>query len=258
MKAFDFLLKERETKPRDIGMTMVLDKGLGFDTAKSLMEISADYVDYLKFGWGTSVIQDENLIRAKVEMYKGSDIIPYTGGTLFELAYMNDKVDNFFKRAKELGFESIEISNGSTDLSYEDKIDYIKQATDLGFHVLSEVGKKNPAIDKEITLEERVNYMNAELEAGSSKVIVEAREGGKNIGIFDKSGNAKEDEVDYILNNISDETKIIWEAPQKDQQVYFVLKLGSDVSLGNISTDDIISLETIRQGLRGDTLGKLD
>lgn len=258
MKAFDFLLKERETKPRDIGMTMVLDKGLGFDTAKSLMEISADYVDYLKFGWGTSVIQDENLIRAKVEMYKGFDIIPYTGGTLFELAYMNDKVDNFFKRAKELGFESIEISNGSTDLSYEDKIDYIKQATDLGFHVLSEVGKKNPAIDKEITLEERVNYMNAELEAGSSKVIVEAREGGKNIGIFDKSGNAKEDEVDYILNNISDETKIIWEAPQKDQQVYFVLKLGSDVSLGNISTDDIISLETIRQGLRGDTLGKLD
>lgn len=258
MKAFDFLLKERETKPRDIGMTMVLDKGLGFDTAKSLMEISADYVDYLKFGWGTSVIQDENLIRAKVEMYKGFDIIPYTGGTLFELAYMNDKVDNFFKRAKELGFESIEISNGSTDLSYEDKIDYIKRATDLGFHVLSEVGKKNPAIDKEITLEERVNYMNAELEAGSSKVIVEAREGGKNIGIFDKSGNAKEDEVDYILNNISDETKIIWEAPQKDQQVYFVLKLGSDVSLGNISTDDIISLETIRQGLRGDTLGKLD
>ena len=100
--------------------------------------------------------------------------------------------------------------------------------------------------------------MNAELEAGSSKVIVEAREGGKNIGIFDKSGKAKEDEVDYILNNISDDTKIIWEAPQKDQQVYFVLKLGSDVSLGNISTEDIISLETIRQGLRGDTLGKLD
>ena len=100
--------------------------------------------------------------------------------------------------------------------------------------------------------------MNEELKAGSSKVIVEAREGGKNIGIFDKSGNAKADEVDYILDNISDKNKIIWEAPQKDQQVYFVLNLGSDVSLGNISTEDIISLETIRQGLRGDTLGKLD
>ena len=258
MKGFEFLIKERENKPRDIGMTMVLDKGLGYESAKSLMEISADYVDYLKFGWGTSVIQDENIIKAKVEMYKDFQIIPYTGGTLFELAYMNNNVDLFFKRAKELGFEAIEISNGSTDLSYEDKIEYIKQAKDLGFHVLSEVGKKNPALDKDIGLEERVKYMNEELKAGSSKVIVEAREGGKNIGIFDKSGNAKADEVDYILDNISDKNKIIWEAPQKDQQVYFVLNLGSDVSLGNISTEDIISLETIRQGLRGDTLGKLD
>ncbi len=257
MKAFDFLIREREVKPRNIGMTMVLDKGLGYETAKSLMEVTADYVDYLKFGWGTSVIQDEEIIKAKVEMYKSFDVIPYTGGTLFELAYMNDKVDEFFNRAKELGFEAIEISNGSTDLSYEDKIEYIKQAKDFGFHVLSEVGKKNPALDKEISLVERIDYMNKELEAGSSKVIVEAREGGKNIGIFDESGKAKEDEVDYILENISNPDKIIWEAPQKDQQVYFVLKLGSDVSLGNIATEDIISLETIRQGLRGDTLGKL-
>ncbi|OWT33854.1 phosphosulfolactate synthase [Methanobrevibacter sp. 87.7] len=257
MNAFNFLLTERESKPRDKGITMVLDKGLGYDTAKCLMEIAGDYVDYLKFGWGTTVVQNERIVKAKVKMYKKHDIQPYTGGTLFELAYLENKIPEFFEEAKRLGFETIEISNGSTNLPYDEKIYYIKQAKDFGFNVISEVGKKNPALDKELSLEDRVKYMNAELEAGSTKVIVEAREGGKNIGIFDENSNVKEDEVDYILNNISNPDDIIWEAPKKDQQVYFILKLGSDANLGNISTDEIISLETIRRGLRGDTLGKL-
>ncbi|MDD5960021.1 phosphosulfolactate synthase [Methanobrevibacter wolinii] len=257
MNAFNFLLNERESKPRNKGITMVLDKGLGYDTAKCLMEIAGDYVDYLKFGWGTTVVQSEKIVKAKVKMYKKYNIQPYTGGTLFELAYLENKIPEFFEEAKRLGFETIEISNGSTNLPYDEKIDYIKQAKDYGFNVLSEVGKKNPSLDKEISLEDRVKYMNAELEAGSTKVIVEAREGGKNIGIYDENSNVKEDEVDYILNNVSNPDDIIWEAPKKDQQVYFILKLGSDANLGNISTDEIISLETIRRGLRGDTLGKL-
>ena len=111
-------------------------------------------------------------------------------------------------------------------------------------------------MDKELSLDERIKYMQDELDAGSSLVIVEAREGGKNIGIFDKTGNAKEDEIDYILDNF-DGSKILWEAPNKDQQVFFILKLGNTVNLGNISSDDITSLETLRQGLRGDTLGKI-
>ena len=98
--------------------------------------------------------------------------------------------------------------------------------------------------------------MQAELDSGSSLIIVEAREGGKNIGIYDKSGNAKEDEIDYILDNFNGD-KILWEAPNKDQQVFFILKLGNDVNLGNVSTDDITSLETLRRGLRGDTVGKI-
>jgi phosphosulfolactate synthase len=118
------------------------------------------------------------------------------------------------------------------------------------------VGKKNPELDKELTIDERIKYMQEELDAGSSLVIVEAREGGKNIGIFDKSGNAKEDEIDVILDKI-EPNKILWEAPNKDQQVFFILKLGNTVNLGNISSDDITSLETLRRGLRGDTLGKL-
>ncbi|WP_292601173.1 phosphosulfolactate synthase [Methanobrevibacter sp. UBA212] len=256
MKSFEFLSKKREGKPRNCGITMVLDKGMGLETAKSLMEISGEYVDYLKFGWGTSIVHEQDIVRAKVEMYKSFDITPYTGGTLFELAYMQGKLDEFLKEARNLGFPAVEISDGSTSISHDDKLDCIRKAKREGFEVLSEVGKKNPELDKELALEERIRYMQEELDAGSSLVIVEAREGGKNIGIFDKAGNAKEDEIDVILDKINPK-KILWEAPNKDQQVFFILKLGNTVNLGNVSSDDITSLETLRQGLRGDTVGKI-
>lgn len=256
MKSFNFLLKEREEKPRQKGITMVLDKGLGLETAESLMNISGDYVDYLKFGWGTSIVHEQDIIKDKVAMYKSHNITPYTGGTLFELAYMNDKLEEFFQEAHDLGFEAIEVSDGSTTISHDKKLECIESAKKDGFEVLSEVGKKDPGLDKELSLDERIEYMQIELEAGSSLIIVEAREGGKNIGIYDKAGNAKEDEIDYILDNF-DGNKILWEAPNKDQQVFFILKLGNDVNLGNVSTDDITSLETLRRGLRGDTVGKI-
>ena len=256
MKSFEFLSMKREEKPRKSGLTMVLDKGLGLETASSLMDISGEYVDYLKFGWGTSIVHEQEIIKAKVEMYKNHDITPYTGGTLFELAYKNDKLEELFDEAHELGFPAIEISDGSISIPHEDKLKCISLANDNGFEVLSEVGKKDPLLDKELSLDVRVNNMQDELDAGSSLIIVEAREGGKNIGIFDKSGNAKEDEIDYILDNFNGD-KILWEAPNKDQQVFFILKLGNTVNLGNVSSDDITSLETLRRGLRGDTLGKL-
>lgn len=256
MKSFNFLLKEREEKPRQKGITMVLDKGLGLETAESLMNISGDYVDYLKFGWGTSIVHEQDIIKDKVAMYKSHNITPYTGGTLFELAYMNDKLEEFFQEAHDLGFEAIEVSDGSTTISHDKKLECIESAKKDGFEVLSEVGKKDPGLDKELSLDERIEYMQNELESGSSLIIVEAREGGKNIGIYDKAGNAKEDEIDYILDNF-DGNKILWEAPNKDQQVFFILKLGNDVNLGNVSTDDITSLETLRRGLRGDTVGKI-
>ena len=256
MKSFNFLLKKREEKQRKKGITMVLDKGLGLETAESLMNISGDYVDYLKFGWGTSIVHEQDIIKDKVAMYKSHNITPYTGGTLFELAYMNDKLEEFFQEAHDLGFEAIEVSDGSTTISHDKKLECIESAKKDGFEVLSEVGKKDPGLDKELSLDERIDYMQNELESGSSLIIVEAREGGKNIGIYDKSGNAKEDEIDYILDNF-DGNKILWEAPNKDQQVFFILKLGNDVNLGNVSTDDITSLETLRRGLRGDTVGKI-
>ena len=256
MKSFNFLLKKREEKPRQKGITMVLDKGLGLETAESLMNISGEYVDYLKFGWGTSIVHEQDLIKNKIAMYKSHNITPYTGGTLFELAYMDDKLEEFFQEAHDLGFEAIEVSDGSTTIAHDKKLECIELAKKDGFEVLSEVGKKDPSLDKELSLDERIDYMQVELDSGSSLIIVEAREGGKNIGIYDKSGNAKEDEIDYILDNFNGD-KILWEAPNKDQQVFFILKLGNDVNIGNVSTDDITSLETLRRGLRGDTVGKI-
>ena len=256
MKCFEFLLPPRSKKPRNNGLTMVLDKGLGYDTAESLMKISGEYIDLLKFGWGTIIIHDKEIIQKKVEMYKSFDITPYTGGTLFEIAYTNNKVKEFFEEAKNIGFEAIEISDGSTEILEEEKLEFISYAKEEGFYVLSEVGKKDPGADHKIGLNERIELVNAELKAGSDKVIIEAREGGKDIGIFDEKGLAKEEEVDYITKHVPQED-IIWEAPNKDQQVYFVLKLGKNVNLGNISSDDITSLETIRRGLRGDTLNKI-
>ena len=203
VKSFEFLSIDREEKPRKCGITMVLDKGLGLETASSLMDISGEYVDYLKFGWGTSIVHEQDIIKAKVEMYKNYDITPYTGGTLFELAYKKDKLEEFFSEAHNLGFPAIEISDGSVNIPHEDKLECIELAKSDGFEVLSEVGKKDPSLDKELSLDERIEYMNEELQAGSSLIIVEAREGGQNIGIFDKAGQAKEDEIDYILNNVA-------------------------------------------------------
>lgn len=257
MNAFNFLFIERENKPRAKGITMVLDKGLGIETADSLMKIAGDYVDFVKFGWGTSIVHDRDIIREKVKMYRSHNITPYTGGTLFELAFSQDKLDEFFAEARELGFPAVEISDGSYGMDHETKLNAIRRAREEGFQVLSEVGKKNPELDSEISPEERVRMMNDELEAGSSYIIVEAREGGKNIGIYDKSGNVKEEEVNYINDNVESD-RILWEAPNKDQQIFFVLNFGKDVNLGNISVDDITSLETIRRGLRGDTFGKIE
>jgi len=256
MKSFNFLLPNRSKKPRNNGLTMALDKGLGYKTGKSLMEIAGDYVDLLKFGWGTIVLHDKNIIMKKIKMYKSFDIIPYPGGTLFEIAYTKNKVSEYFEEAMSIGFDTLEISDGSTDMASEEKLDFIATAKDKGFNVISEVGKKDPEKDSKINIDQRIELIKDEIKAGSSKVIIEAREGGKNIGIFDKSGNAKDEEVNYLLKNLPNE-KIIWEAPNKDQQIYFVLKAGPEVNLGNISPDDITSLETIRRGLRGDTLGKI-
>ncbi|MDO5852212.1 MAG: phosphosulfolactate synthase [Methanobacteriaceae archaeon] len=252
MKAFNFLLKDTKGKSN----TMVLDKGQGYQTTKDMLEITGDYFNLLKYGWGTSTLYKRDIIKDKNELYHQYDIKTYPGGTLFEIANKQDKIDEYLQEADKLGFNAIEISDGSTYISLEKRQEAITKVKEQGFYLLTEVGKKDLKKDSELKSEDRVKLIQTDLDNKSDLVIVEARESGKNIGIFDEKGNIKEDDFETINKNIP-QNKILWEAPQKNQQIDLILKLGADVNLGNINVNDIISLETLRRGLRGDTLGKV-
>jgi len=255
MKAFDILdMIDRERKPRETGLTMVLDKGLGRNAADDLMEY-ADYIDVIKLGWGTPRFCQESTIKEKIACYKENDILVSNGGTLFEIAYSQGRVDDFLRYAQRICLNSIEVSDGSIDLEGE-KAKIIRRGIEMGFEVFSEVGKKEETEDAKLTIDQRIDEAKSDLSAGASKVIIEAREGGRGIGIFDKEGNVREDMARELVEGIGLEN-IIFEAPMKSQQVYLILNFGSDVSLGNIKTDDVVPLETLRRGFRGDTFGKL-
>ena len=256
MNAFDFLTKDRKRGLED-GITMMLDKGMGPNMVEDFLEISGPYIDLAKLGWGTSAIHERELIKYKVDTYLSNDIIPYPGGTLFELAYINDKFDEFLTEADELGFKAIEISDGTVDITPVERERIIGEVKEAGFMALTEVGKKDPKKDHYFTAFDRVNLVKFDLDAGADKVIIEGREGGKDLGIYNGNGNVKEEDVQVLEDNL-DVAKLIWEAPQKNQQAYLILKFGSNVNLGNISPDEITALETMRRGLRGDTLGKVN
>ncbi len=257
MKAFDFITPDRITKPRKNGITMMLDKGMGLNAVDDLMKVSGEYIDFAKFGWGTSALHDRNLIKEKTEMYLSYDVNPYPGGTLFEIALMKNKLNEFLDEADQLGFKAIEISDGSTTISLEDRLEIISTVKEKGFFIITEVGKKNPCEDHELNIDNRANIVNLDLNAGADRVLIEAREGGKDLGIYDECGDVKEDELENLIKQ-TDMNKLIWEAPLKNQQTYLILKFGTNVNLGNIAPEEITALETMRRGLRGDTLGKVN
>ena len=255
-QAFELItIPARSEKPRTKGLTMVLDKGLGLNQAEDLME-AAPYIDIIKLGWGTSRLFSEKVIRTKVALYKKHNIYVGNGGTFFEIAHTQRSTEQFFNYTRELGFNLIEISNGSILLSPEEKASAIGLARNMGFMVISEVGKKEPLEDDKLTIEERITEAQSDLQAGAAQAIIEAREGGKSLGIYDDKGGVKEDMAQRLAQAIGVKN-IMFEAPEKSQQTYLILHFGTDVNLGNIRTDDVIPLETLRCGLRGDTFGKV-
>jgi phosphosulfolactate synthase len=257
MKAFEMIaIPSREEKPRKKGLTTLLDKGMGYHTASDLIEQAADYIDLIKLGWGTPRLIPEETIKRKINLYRDSQIMVSNGGTILEIAFQQGKVQEFFQSAKDIGINSIEVSNGVVTINREDKQRLINEAKKLGFEVFSEIGRKDPLEDAKLTLEERIEEALSDMKAGASKIIIEAREGGKGLGIYDDKGSVKEEMVASLVSEIGVEN-IIFEAPDKSQQVYLILHLGINVNLGNIRPDDVIPLETLRGGLRGDTLGKL-
>jgi len=256
MKAFDFLNTASATQDNKNGRkTMMLDKGMGLHAVDDLISTAGDYISFAKFGWGTAATMDRHLIEAKTARYRKAGIIPYPGGTLLEIAVANNQADAFFKEAELLGFQGIEVSDGSTTVDKETRRHLIKQARDTGFYVISEVGKKNPELDHEMSPAERVAEINDDLANGSNYVIIEAREAGKNIGIYDENGQIAEDELDALAANGIDQ--IMFEAPLKSQQTALILRFGNQINVGNVAHDEVTSLETLRRGLRADTIGKV-
>lgn len=239
-------IPERTAKPRENGFTMAMDKGLSIRQVEDFLDIAADYVDIVKLGWATSFVTPK--LKEKLQVYKSAGIPTYFGGTLFEAFVVRNQFEDYRRMLDEFDLTYAEVSDGSIDMDQDVKCEYIrtlaKQVT-----VLSEVGSKDEA--KIIPPYKWIKLMNAELEAGAWKVIGEAREGG-NVGLFRSSGEVRQGLVEEILTQVPAD-KIIWEAPQKAQQVWFVKLLGANVNLGNIAPNEVISVETIRLGLRGDT-----
>ena len=239
-------IPKRSSQPRNEGLTMVMDKGLSLNEAENMVALKSEIADIVKLGFGTSLLT--RYIKEKIDLYKQSGMMVYTGGTLFEAFIIRNQFDDFCKLMDQLDLEMVEVSDGSISIEHDQKCELIQKLS-KNYKVISEIGSK----DESITLQDSdwVKFMRKEIEAGSWKVIAEAREGG-NVGIFEKNGDVKT----YLVKQISKEielSQILWEAPQKEQQVWFINNFGANVNLGNISPNDIISLECLRLGLRGDT-----
>ena len=242
-------IPERSLKPRELGITMVIDKGSSLQECKNLIESSSDYIDFVKFGWTTSNFSKN--LKEKIELFKKANINVYLGGTLFEAFAIRDQFEDYIDILKEYDLKYAEVSDGSISIPHKKKCEYIEKLA-KHFIVFSEIGSKDEK--KIIPPYKWIKQMKAELNAGSWKVIGEARESG-NVGLFRSSGEVRQGLVEEILTEIPTD-KILWEAPKKVQQVWFVKLLGQNVNLGNISGNEVISLETIRVGLRGDTFNQ--
>ena len=239
-------MPERPLKPRNSGITMVMDKGLSIREAENFMSVGSEYTDYVKLGFGTSLITPG--FEKKIALYKKAGVIPYFGGTLFEAFLIRDMFEEYIAFLDKYEIDLVEVSDGSYDFEHKRKLEYINRLAKRGT-VISEVGSKKKNVV--YTPDEWVAMMKSELTAGSVKVIAEARESGT-IGIYNEDGSVN----NTIICGIADHVKlenVIWEAPLKSQQSWFIKNFGANVNLGNIAPTEIIPLESLRLGLRGDT-----
>lgn len=225
---------------------MVMDKGLSVEEARNLMSVGHLHVDFIKLGFGTAYVTPT--LSEKLEVYRSFDVPVFFGGTLFEAFIIRDQFPDYIALCRQFGIAHMEVSDGSIDIPHPDKCAYIRELSRYGT-VLSEVGSKDAS--QVFPPGKWIELMQAELAAGSTYLIAEAREAG-NVGIYRSGGEVREGLIDEILSEI-DPQKIIWEAPLKNQQLYFLSLIGQDVNLGNIGPNDIIALEAMRVGLRGDS-----
>jgi phosphosulfolactate synthase len=249
----DAAVDRRLQRPRERGITMVIDTGLGRMETADVLDLAAPHIDHWKFAFGTSALMSLPLLRQKLELLAEHDVLTYPGGTLLEAAIVQQHCRVYMRRARELGFRAVEISDGTISLPPDRRKRVIACACDAGLVAITEVGKKDPAQQPDAaTLAEQALK---DIEWGAAWVIVEARESGCGIGIYDDSGALRGDFLEEVTRRVGPAIdRLIWEAPRKDQQAALVGRFGANVNLGNIATRETLALEALRSGLRYETL----
>jgi phosphosulfolactate synthase len=242
----------REAKPRRFGLTMVIDKGLGPHAFEDLLATAGDHVDIVKFAFGTSPLYPDELLRSKIALARRRGVTAMPGGTLLETAVRQDTVPSFFRTALDLGFDAVEVSDGTIEMPRPMRTELISMARGLGLRVFTEFGKKKTG--SRLDVEQLMRVAEQDREAGADIVIVEARESGT-VGLFDEGGALRESDMERIRQAIGDHRRFLWEAPRKEQQVALLHAFGPQVNLGNIPAQDVLALEAMRRGLRSDTFG---
>jgi phosphosulfolactate synthase len=250
MEPTDLTLPERVSRPRATGVTMAIDKGLPLAYFTDLVTSGRDFLDFVKFGWGTAVVTRD--LKDKMDVLRQNDVRFYLGGTLFEKYVLQDRFPQFQELCRSLGCEYVEVSNGTIDMSNAIKTKYVEQlATE--FQVISEVGSKDQVASENMAPNKWIDYIRQDLAAGAQLVTLEARESGRG-GICRPNGELRFGLIEEIVSTDLDIGRLLFEAPSMELQSYFIHRLGANVNLGNIAITDLVNLETIRLGLRSETL----
>ncbi len=239
-------------KPRQKGWTFIIDRGMGIHALKDMIQTVGIYVDDVKLAMGTPMLYEESLLREKIRLLRAAQIDVMPGGTMTEVAIWQGKMEHYMDAIKDLGFTSIEISDGTIDMDDDFRARAIMAAKEREFRVLCEVGKK--FADIQISPDEAARAIRRDLDLGAFMVVVEAREKGRDTILYGTEGNVREEVLSELVRRAGGVGKILWEAPTKDQQAHLIAAFGPDVNLGNIPVEDVLFLEALRRGLRGDTL----
>lgn len=242
--------KRRSKKPRSDGLTMMMDKGMGVQAFQDLLELAANYIDFIKLGFGTLSLTPRHIVQKKISLANQHHVSLYPGGTFFEWFAIDGKEECYFQQLCELGFKWVEISDGTISMDSKVRAQRIQTAKSWGLDVITEIGKKKAGVT--IPVPQLIETYRTDIAEGASCVIIEGRETGENIGVFNREGEIDTEYVHHICQAVPPQ-KLIWEAPKKAQQVRFIQIIGDSANLGNISPSDILSVESLRRGLRADT-----
>lgn len=247
------LIGDRTQKPRDIGVTMVIDTGIGLRQLGDTLELAGHCIDHWKLGFGTSVFHSPQALQNKLELLAEHQILSFPGGTLLEVALLEHHCRKYMKQAKQLGFSAVEISDGTIAMPDFRRKNIIHCALEAGLVAITEVGKKDPR--QQPSAEQMAEQALLDLEHGASWVVMEGRESGRSVGIFGEHGQIIDEDLNIIVEKMADaEQRLIWEAPLKEQQAYLIGRFGTNVGLGNVHADQILAVEALRCRLRFDTL----